>query len=46
MMDKVDRFGLCPVFIRSKLNGKELKYFTGEKCLPDDFDSLNHTLKI
>ena len=39
LTDKKDLHGLCPIFIRSKLGGKEFKYFTGEKCKPEDWDN-------
>ena len=35
---KIDQGGLCPIFIRSKLNGRGFVYYTGEKCKPEDWE--------
>ncbi len=40
--EKTDDNGFCPTFIRSSLNGFPLKYFTGEKCKPPDWDAENN----
>ena len=36
---KIDQGGLSPIFIRSKLNGKEFVYYTGEKCKSEDWEN-------
>lgn len=45
LIDKIDKEGQCPIFIRSKLNGKEFKYFTGEKCNSKDWDTEKSRIK-
>lgn len=45
MTDKIGKDGLCPIFIRSKHNGKGFKYFTGEKCKSEDWDSEKLRIK-
>lgn len=45
LIDKADKNGLCPLFVRSKLSGVEFKYFTGEKCLPKDWDAEKQQVK-
>jgi len=35
---KQDANGLCPVFLRYFYSGSDLRYFTGEKCKPTDWD--------
>lgn len=38
LIDKMDENGFCPIFVRSSISGQPLKYFTGEKCKPADWD--------
>jgi integrase/recombinase XerD len=45
MTDKIGKDGLCPIFVRSKHNGKELKYFTGEKCRLEEWDIDSQKVK-
>jgi integrase/recombinase XerD len=40
LIDKPDEKGLCPIFIRSSLFGEPFKYFSGEKCLPSHWNSI------
>jgi integrase/recombinase XerD len=37
--NKIDKSGLCPVFLDCSYSGKRLRYFTGEKCEVKDWDS-------
>lgn len=43
--EKADKSGLCPVFVDFTYSGKRLRYFTGEKCKPSDWDSKKMKFK-
>ena len=45
MTDKIGKDGLCPIFVRSRHNGKEFKFFTGEKCKIEDWDLDSQKIK-
>ena len=53
MTDKIGKDGLCPIFVRSRHNGKEFKFFTGENvrlkigtCTPKKLNEPIKTTKI
>jgi len=40
-LDKPDKKGLAPVYLRINCNGTQIKLTTGQKINPDDFDKKN-----
>lgn len=45
MTDKIGKNGLCPIFVSSRHNGREFKFFTGEKCKTEDWDLDSQKIK-
>lgn len=39
LVNKPDRFGRCPVNLKTYFAGQTIVFYTGERCLPEQFDA-------